>query len=41
MTQSLFEHVIFDIETNGLLPDHVDPPFCMDRIHCLSVKELS
>jgi len=40
MTQSLFEHVIFDIETNGLLPDHVDPPFCMDRIHCLSVKDI-
>lgn len=33
-----FEDVIFDIETNGLLPAHVDPPFCMDRIHCLVIK---
>jgi len=40
MSQSLFEHVIFDIETNGLLPAHVEPPFCMDRIHCLSIKDV-
>lgn len=33
-----FEDVIFDIETNGLLPEHVEPPFCMDRIHCLVIK---
>lgn len=33
-----FEDVIFDIETNGLLPAHIQPPFCMDRIHCLVIK---
>ena len=33
-----FKDVIFDIESNGLLPEHVDPPFCMDRIHCLVIK---
>lgn len=38
--QSTYEHVIFDIETNGLLPVTVQPPFCMDRIHCLVVKDL-
>jgi len=35
-----FEEVIFDIETNGLLPEHVEPPFCMDRIHCLVIKDI-
>jgi len=38
--QSAFDHIIFDIETNGLLPAHIDPPFCMDRIHCLSIKDI-
>lgn len=33
-----FERVLYDVETNGLLPEHVDPPFCMDRIHCLGIK---
>lgn len=33
-----FEAVIFDIETNGLLPEQVEPPFCMDKIHCLVIK---
>lgn len=35
-----FEHIIFDIETNGLLPEHVQPPFCMDRIHSLVVMDI-
>lgn len=35
-----FKEVIFDIETNGLLPEHVDPPFCMDRIHSLVVMDI-
>ena len=38
ISQGEFEEVIFDIETNGLLPEHVEPPFCMDRIHCLVIK---
>jgi hypothetical protein len=41
MTQSTFEHLIFDIETDGLLPAHVEPPFCMTRIHCLSIKDVA
>lgn len=35
-----FEHIIFDIETNGLLPEHVQPPFCMDRIHSLVIMDI-
>ncbi|QGH74862.1 DNA polymerase I [Bacteriophage DSS3_MAL1] len=34
----MFKRVLYDVETNGLLPEHVDPPFCMDRVHCLGVK---
>lgn len=33
-----FKRVLYDVETNGLLPEHVDPPFCMDRVHCLGLK---
>jgi DNA polymerase I len=33
-----FARILYDVETNGLLPEHVEPPFCMDRIHCLAVK---
>ena len=35
-----WDYIIFDIETNGLLPEHVDPPFCMDKIHCLVIKDV-
>lgn len=35
-----FKQIIFDIETNGLLPEHVDPPFCMDRIHSLVIMDI-
>lgn len=34
----MFKRVLYDVETNGLLPDHIDPPFCMDRVHCLGIK---
>lgn len=34
----MFKRVLYDVETNGLLPDHVEPPFCMDRVHCLGLK---
>lgn len=34
----MFKRVLYDVETNGLLPEHVEPPFCMDRIHCLGLK---
>lgn len=34
-----FSEVIFDIETNGLLPSHMEPPFCMDRIHSLWIRD--
>ena len=27
-----FKRLLYDVETNGLLPEHVDPPFCMDRL---------
>jgi hypothetical protein len=33
-----FKRVLFDIETNGLLPDHIRAPFCMDRIHSIGIK---
>lgn len=40
MTSPTFEHIIFDIETNGLLPEQVQPPFCMDRIHSLVIMDI-
>jgi DNA polymerase family A len=33
-----FERILYDVEGNGLLPVHVDPPFCMDRLHSLGIK---
>ena len=33
-----YERILYDVETNGLLPEHVEWPFCMDRIHSLGVK---
>jgi hypothetical protein len=33
-----FKRILYDVETNGLLPEHVAPPFCMDRVHCLGLK---
>lgn len=35
-----FKHIIFDIETDGLLPEQVKPPFCMTRIHSLVVMDI-
>lgn len=35
-----WDDLIYDIETNGLLPEHVEPPFCMDKIHCLVIKDI-
>lgn len=40
MTNPTFEHIIFDIETNGLLPEQKQPPFCMDRIHSLVIMDI-
>ena len=33
-----FSRCLYDVETNGLLPEHVDPPFCMDRIHSMGIR---
>jgi hypothetical protein len=33
-----FARILYDVETNGLLPEHVEPPFCMDRVHSLGLK---
>lgn len=33
-----FKKVLFDIETNGLLPAHTRPPFVMDRIHSIGIR---
>ena len=33
-----FTRCLYDVESNGLLPEHVDPPFCMDRIHSMGIK---
>ena len=35
-----WDDVIFDIETDGLLPEHAPPPFCMTKIHSLVVKDV-
>ncbi len=34
----MFKRVIYDIETNGLLPWQTEPEFAMDRIHCMAVR---
>lgn len=34
----MFKRILYDVESDGLLPEHVDPPFCMTRIHSLGVK---
>ncbi len=36
-----FEEIVWDIETNGLLPSQVGPAFAMDRIHCIGIKCLN
>ena len=33
-----YREILFDIETNGLLPIHTDKDFAMDRIHCVGLK---
>lgn len=38
--KTLWDDVIFDIETDGLLPEHASPPFCMTQIHCLVIKDV-
>lgn len=40
IVESTFKRIVYDIETNGLLPGSVPPPFCMDRIHCLVIKDM-
>jgi hypothetical protein len=35
-----WKELIFDVESNGLLPEHVEPPFCMDKLHCLVIKDI-
>ncbi|WNL50689.1 DNA polymerase I [Ruegeria phage RpAliso] len=35
---AMWKRLIWDVESNGLLPSHVAPPFCMDRIHSLAVR---
>ena len=32
------KRLLYDVETDGLLPEHVEPPFCMTRIHSLAIK---
>jgi DNA polymerase I-like protein with 3'-5' exonuclease and polymerase domains len=34
----MFRRVLYDVETNGLLPEQTEPEYCMDRVHCLAVK---
>jgi len=33
-----FRRILYDVESNGLLPEHVEWPFCMDRIHSLGIR---
>lgn len=35
-----WDDVLFDIETDGLLPAHAEPPFCMTKIHSLVVLDI-
>jgi DNA polymerase I-like protein with 3'-5' exonuclease and polymerase domains len=35
-----FENVLYDVESDGLLPAHVAPPFCMTRLHSLGILDL-
>lgn len=34
----MYNRVIYDIETNGLLPWQTEPDFAMDRVHCMAVR---
>lgn len=41
MTESTFKRVIFDIETNGLLPEQgATGVFAMDKIHCIVIMDI-
>ena len=38
--KAFWDDIIFDIESDGLLPEHAEPPFCMTEIHCLVIKDV-